>query len=295
MPDTARPAIPQAAFDLYDAYAHGQLSRRDFMEGLSRITVAGLSVTALAGLLMPDYASAQQVSGDDARITAQSVTYASPNGAGEMGGYLVRPAGSESPRAGVLVIHENRGLNPYIADVARRVAVAGYVAFAPDALYPLGGWPGNDDDGRALQAQRDRNAMLEDFVAGADWLAAHPACNGTIGCVGFCFGGAMANLLAVRVAGLKASVPFYGGWPEAADAAKVNAALMVHLAGEDARVNAGWPAWQTALEAEGKTFEAYVYEGQQHGFHNDTTPRYNAQASALAWQRTLDFFARHLA
>jgi carboxymethylenebutenolidase len=294
-----RADIPAPVFALYDAFAHGRLSRRDFIERLGGYTVAGVSGAALAALLMPNYAQAQQVAEDDPRITVQTLTYDSPNGAGAgglgpMGGLLALPAEATAPVPGVLVIHENRGLNPYVKDVARRLAVTGYAAFAPDALHPLGGWPGNDDDGRTLQSQRDRGQMLEDFVTGAGVLAAHPACNGAIGVVGFCFGGAMANMLAVRVPTLKASVPYYGGWPPVEDAVKVQAPLLVHLAETDERINAGWPAWEAALTAAGKSVTGHIYPGTQHGFHNDSTPRFNPEAAALSWERTLTFFAQHL-
>lgn len=284
--------VPQGALDLYDAYAHGQISRRSFFDQLGRYAVGGVTVATLAACMMPDYEGALQTSENQDGLVGGMETYASPDGAGEMAGYLVRPAGATAQLPGVLVIHENRGLNPYIRDVARRAAEAGYVAFAPDALYPLGGYPGNDDDGRELQSQRDRAEMVADFAAGAEFLRSHPACNGKVACVGFCFGGAVANLLAVRLSWLSGSVPFYGGWPDASEASKVEVPLQIHLAGLDERVNAGWPAWRDALEAAGAPFEVFIYEGTNHGFHNDTTPRYDAEAAELAWSRTLDFFAQ---
>ncbi len=285
--------LPQAAYDLYDQYCHGDISRRQFMDRVQGIAVGGLTMSALLGGLMPNYAAAQQVEPDDPRIRANRITYNSPNGAGEMGGVLARPAG-DGKYPGVLVIHENRGLNPYVEDVARRLAVAGYVALAPDALYPLGGYPGNDDDGRAMQRERDRNEMLEDFIAGAEHVMVHDACTGAVGCVGFCFGGSVANAMAVRMPNLLAAVPFYGGWPEAADAENVSAPLMVQLAGLDERVNAGWPAYEQALLAAGKTYSVHVYAGVNHGFHNDSTSRYDQPAAELAWTRTLAFFDHHL-
>lgn len=275
------------AFALYDQYCHGDIDRRTFIE-----RAGGASVVAALGL-MPNYARAATVATDDPGIIVDTITYASPAGAGVMGGLLVRPA-TGAPAPSVLVIHENRGLNPYIADVARRLGKAGYMAFAPDALFPLGGYPGDDDTGRALQAQRSRDEMLEDFIAGAAYLKAHAAGTGAVGAVGFCFGGAMANMLAVRVPDLRAAVPYYGGWPSAAEAADVRAPLLIHLAGLDERVNAGWPAYKDALDAAGKTYTAHVYEGAQHGFHNDTTPRLDAAAAALSWERTLGFFAANL-
>lgn len=285
--------IPQGAYDLYDAYAHGQLSRRGFFAGLGKFAVGGVTVSALAGCLMPNY-EAEQTSEADGGFVAETVTYASPEGAGEMAGYFVRPSGITAPAGGVVVIHENRGLNPHIKDVARRVAAAGYVAFAPDALYPLGGYPGTDDEGRELQRQRDRGEMVNDFMAAAAFLKGHSATTDKIGCVGFCFGGAVANLMAVRQPWLAASVPYYGGWPDAADAANVEVPLQIHLASEDARVNAGWPPYEAALKAAGADYEMFMYEGAQHGFHNDTTGRFDPDMAALAWSRTLEFFNRHL-
>ena len=291
--DTTQHTVPQGALDLYDAYAHGLISRRDFFSRLSRYAVGGATVASLAACVMPDY-DKQQTSDGDTGISAEMVPYASPDGAGEMMGYLVRPAGVTEPVGGVVVVHENRGLNPHIKDVARRVAAAGYVAFAPDALYPLGGYPGNDDDGRELQRQRDRGEMIADFMAAADFLRAHEATTDKIGCVGFCFGGAVTNLMAVHQTWLACVVPYYGGWPSEAEAAQVNVPLQIHLARLDDRVNAGWPPYQAALETAGVDYEVYVYEGANHGFHNDTTARFDAEKAALAWSRTLDFFGAHL-
>ncbi|GAB4522110.1 MAG: YghX family hydrolase [Parvularculaceae bacterium] len=286
--------IPQGAFELYDAYCHGGISRRRFMDGLAKFAVGGASVAALAEAMLPDYANAQQIRENDERIIGRRITYPSPDGAGEMGGYLVRPAGAAAPLGGVVVIHENRGLNPHIADVARRAALAGYLTLAPDALYPLGGYPGNDDDGRTMQRRRDRNEMLEDFIAAVGFLQRHEDCTGSVGCVGFCYGGSVSNMLAVRIPDLACAVPFYGGWPDAADAERVNAPLLIHLAGLDERVNAGWPAYKAALDAAGKDYTVHVYEDTNHGFHNDTTARYDAEAAALAWERTLAFFGAHI-
>ncbi|MEL6259230.1 MAG: dienelactone hydrolase family protein [Pseudomonadota bacterium] len=281
---------PQAVYDLYDRYAHGLIDRRQFFEKLSAYAVGGLTLSSLAACVTPDYSDNKlRTAASDPAISVETFKYASPLGAGDMAGDLVIPAEPRDTRGGVLVIHENRGLNPHIKDVARRFGHAGYVAFAPDALYPLGGYPGNDDDGRALQRQRDRGEMLEDFVMAADELRRHPATNGTVAGVGFCFGGAMANLLAVRLPWLSGAVPFYGGWPSQAQASQVEARLLIHLAGLDTRVNAGWPAYEAALQAAGKDFTVHTYEGANHGFHNDTTGRFNADAAELAWARTLEF------
>lgn len=295
MPDDLRPnEIPPEVFRLYDAYCHGDLSRRAFFSRLSAYAGGGITVAMLAACVMPDYSRAQTLEGE-ADLIEETLAYASPEGAGDMSGYLVRPAGGTAKRAGIVIVHENRGLNPYIRDVTRRVAKAGYVAFAPDALFPLGGYPGNDDDGRALQAQRDRAEMVADFMSAAEVLRDHDATNGKIGCTGFCFGGAVTNLMAVHQPWLSASVPYYGGWPPAEDAAKLAVPLQIHLASDDPRVNEGWVDYEAALMAAGKSYEAHVYEGTQHGFHNDTTPRFNPDAASLAWSRTLDFFGRHLA
>ncbi len=288
--------LPQEALDLYDAYAHGAMDRRAFLEKLSAFAVGGLTVTALAQSLLPNYALANQIAEDDPRIAGRDIPYSSPDGAGDMSGYLVTPAGisAASKRPGVVVIHENRGLNPYIRDVARRVAAAGYIAFAPDALYPLGGYPGNDDDGRTMQRQRDRDEMVEDFRAAVRFLEAHPECSGNVGCVGFCFGGSVSNRLAASMPSLKAAVPFYGGGVSADEAAKIKAPLMIHLAELDKRVNAGWPAYEAALKDHGKDYVMHMYPGANHGFHNDTTSRYDNEAAELAWSRTLRFFQAHL-
>lgn len=284
----------QQLLDLYDGYAHGLVSRRQFLDRAATLSAGSLSGVALLQALSPDYALADQVAADDPGILARYQEYDSPQGGGTIRGYLVQPAGASGASPGVVVIHENRGLNPYIEDVARRVAVAGFIAFAPDALTPLGGYPGNDDDGRSLQRQRDRGEMLEDFAAAVRYLQAHAGCNGTVGCVGFCFGGWVANALAVKVPELAAAVPFYGGQPAAADVEKINAPLLLHHGGLDQRVNAGWPAYKEALDAAGKGYAEYTYEGANHGFHNDTTPRYDNEAAELAWQRTIEFFRKNL-
>ena len=290
---TPKIEVPKEVFALYDAYCHGDLSRRAFFSRLSTYAVGGVTVSMLAACVMPDYSRAQTQTGEADLIEAD-VTYASPDGAGTMGGYLVRPANATGPLPAILVIHENRGLNPYIRDVVRRAALAGYVAFGPDALFPMGGYPGNDDDGRAMQAERTRDEMLADFIAAAEFLRSHEAVNGRVGVTGFCFGGAIANLLAVRLPWLGASVPYYGGWPAEEEAASLAVPLQIHLASDDPRVNEGWTSYEAALKAAGKPYEVHWYEGTQHGFHNDTTPRYDPEAAALAWRRTLDFFAANL-
>jgi carboxymethylenebutenolidase len=292
-PLTVRPT--QEMFDLYDRYCHGAISRRAFMDGLSKFAVGGLTVAALASALLPRYAEAQQVTEDDARVSGERITYDSPDGAGEMGGYLVRPADASGPLAGVLVVHENRGLNPHIADVARRAALAGYLVLAPDALTPLGGYPGTDDEGRELQSQRDPAEMLNDFAAGARFLQAHEGSTGKVGVTGFCYGGGVANTLAARISDLAAAVPFYGATAPLEEVANINAPLLIHLGGLDERINAMYPAYEEALKAAGKDYTIHVYEGANHGFHNDTTPRFDAAAAELAWARTLEFFAQHLA
>lgn len=281
----------QKLLDLYNQYAHSSMSRRDFLDKASAFAVGGLTIAAIAESLLPNYALAAQVSPDDKRIQHQYQEYASPNGHGKIRGLLARPAGSGQKKIpGVVVVHENRGLNPYIEDVARRLAAAGYLALAPDALTPLGGYPGNDDEGKVMQRKLDRMKITEDFIAAAEFLKGHDGCNGNIGVVGFCFGGGMANTMAVRLSYLKAAVPFYGRQPKAEDVAKIKAQLLVHNAGLDNRINAGWPAYETALKKEGVKYSAYMYDGANHGFHNDTTSRYDQKAAELAWKKTLEFF-----
>jgi carboxymethylenebutenolidase len=288
------PTIDPQILKLFDGYVHGSLSRRQFLDRVAAVSATGLSAAAILELLSPKYALAQQVSADDKSISVSYHDYASPDGGGRMRGYLAMPAGTDGRLPGVIVIHENRGLNPYIGDVARRVAVAGFIAFAPDALTPLGGYPGNDDEGRALQAKRDTNEMVNDFIAAVRFLQGHDACAGKVGCVGFCFGGWMANMLAVKVSDLAAAVPFYGGQPASEDVPAINAPLLIHHAGLDERVNVGWPDYRAALEAAGKNYREYTYENCNHGFHNDTTPRYDKAAADLAWQRTIEFFRQNL-
>ncbi|MGV3660726.1 MAG: YghX family hydrolase [Prosthecobacter sp.] len=283
--------FPQELLNLYDDFAHGRMDRRGFLDRASRFAVGGVTAAGLLEMLSPNYAFAEQVAKDDARIESAYAEYDSPQGAGKMRGLLVKPAKAAGKLPGVIVVHENRGLNPYIEDVARRVAVAGFVAFAPDALFPLGGYPGNDDKGKEMQAKRDPAQMIEDFIAAAKWLAVHPACDGKVGVVGFCYGGGMANTLAVRLPDLiKAAVPFYGRQPAAEDVPKIKAALLIHNAELDTRVNEGWPAYEAALKQAGVKYTAHMYPKANHGFHNDTTPRYDEASAKLAWERTIAFF-----
>jgi len=279
---------------LFDQYVHGGVDRRQFLDRASRFAAGGVTAAALLDSLSPHYAWAQQVPPDDARLKAEYATYPSPKGSGTMRGYLVKPAGAKGKLPAVLVVHENRGLNPYIEDVTRRLAIAGFLAFAPDALTPKGGYPGSDDKGRELQASLDRNAILEDMLAGAEFVKNRPESSGKLGVIGFCFGGWVANAIAVRMPDLLGAVPFYGTQPPASDVPQIKAALLLHYAGNDQRVNAGWPAYEEALKANKVEYTAYVYEGVNHGFHNDTTPRYDEAAATLAWQRTLEFLNRKL-
>ena len=290
----------QEMFDLYDQYCHNDIDRRTFMDRLGKLAVGGVSAAVLAEALLPKYASALQLAEDDARIIGTRITYDSPNGAGkqgkQMGAYFVRPAKPAKARlSAVVIVHENRGLNPHIADVARRTAAAGFLALAPDALYPLGGYPGTDDEGRALQATRNGAEMLEDFIEAVKLMQIHPESNGKVGIVGFCYGGGVCNNVAVRVPTLAASAPYYGAAAQPADAAKINAPLLITLAGIDERVNATYPAYVEALKAAGKTHIVHTYDGCQHGFHNDTTPRFDPENARVAWNRTLEFFRKHLA
>ena len=287
--------IPQEAFDWYDEYAHGLIDRRTFLNRLSGLAAAGFSMSVLTAALMPDYAKAEQVSFNDEDIRATYETFPSPDGHGEGRGYLVVPAGLEGTAPAVLVVHENRGLNPYIKDVARRLAKAGYVAFAPDALHPSGGYPGNDDDGRAMQRELDRAKIENDFIAAAKFLKQHPSSNGRLGAVGFCFGGYVVNLLAAVMPGdLNAGVPFYGTPAAEELRGKVTGPLMIQFAELDKRVNATWPDYESVLKANGADYVAHFYPGTNHGFHNDSTGRYDPEAAALAWKRTLAFFGERL-
>lgn len=295
MKEIKKEDIRQEVFDLYDDYAHNRVNRRDFMQKLSLFAVGGLTVTSLMSFLSPDYIDSIQVKSDDPRLKSNFVTYKSPKGGGEIKGLLSSPVDAKEKLGGIIVVHENRGLNPHIEDVSRRAALAGFISLAPDALTPLGGYPGNDDEGRTLQSKRDRDEMLEDFIAAYDYLKNHPNCNGKVGVVGFCFGGWISNMMAVRIPGLAASVPFYGGQPPVTDVPRIKAPLLIHYAELDTRVNEGWPAYEAALKEHKKPYEAYIYPQVNHGFHNDTTPRYDKAASELAWKRTVDFFTKNLA
>ena len=286
--------FPPEVLKLFDGYVHGWISRREFLDGAGKFAVGGFTAAAMLESLRPNYAFAQQVAKDDKRIVTEYVTYPSPQGSGTMRGYLARPAGATGKLPGVVVIHENRGLNPYIEDVARRLATDGFIAFAPDALTPLGGYPGNEEKAAQLFAQLDPAKRTEDLVAAADYLKSRPDATGRIGVVGFCFGGAMSNTFAVRMPDLAAAVPFYGGQPSAADTAKIKAPLLIHYAGLDERINAGWPAYEAALKANGVRYEMFMYAGVNHGFHNDTTPRYDEAAAKLAWSRTVAFLKANL-
>jgi len=286
--------FPQELLDFFDRYVHGEIDRRTFLDGAKKFAVGGLTATAIWESLSPNYAWAEQVPKDDPRIKTESATVPSPQGNGNIRGYLARPA-KAGKLPGVLVIHENRGLNPYIEDVARRLATENFIAFAPDGLTSVGGYPGDNEKGGQLFSQVDRVKMGEDFIAAAHWLKSRPDCTGKIGAVGFCFGGGIANMLAVRLGSdLSAAVPFYGGQPKAEEVSKIKAPLLLHYASLDTRVNGGWPPYEEALKANHVSYAAHFYEGANHGFHNDTTPRYDEAAAKLAWKRTLDFFNQHL-
>lgn len=279
---------------LFDGYVHGGISRRDFLDRAGKYAIGGMTAATMLAALEPNYALAQQVPRDDARIQAETITYQSPQGYGPVKGYFVKPAKVSGKIPGVVVVHENRGLNPYIEDVARRVATAGFMALAPDGLTSLGGYPGDDQKGAEMQRSLDGARLLEDFVAAAQTLMVRPDCSGKVGVVGFCYGGGVANQLAVRLPGIKAAVPFYGNQPKAEDAAKIKAELLLHYAEMDERIDAGWPAYEAALKQAGVKYQAFVYPGVNHGFHNDTTPRYDKGAATLAWDRTIAFFNRTL-
>ena len=285
---------PPDVLKLFDGYVHGVINRRDFLDRAAKYAVGGFTAAAMLESLSPNFALAQQVPKTDSRIHAEYLPYPSPEGSGTMRGYFARPATPSRKLPGVVVIHENRGLNPYIEDVARRLAVENYVAFAPDALAPVGGYPGDEEKARQLFASLDQKKMMEDLHAAVPFLKSRAECNGSIGAVGFCFGGGVANGIAVRFPDLGAAVPFYGRQPSAADTAKIKAPLLIHYAGEDAGINAGWPAWEEALKKDKVRYTAYIYPGAQHGFHNDTTPRYDEAAAKLAWSRTLAFFNANL-
>ncbi|WP_417709084.1 YghX family hydrolase [Roseibium aggregatum] len=286
--------FPQELLDLYDFYAHGKITKREFMNGAAKFAVGGLTAAMLLDQLSPNYALAQQVAPDDAGIVTERITYPSPNGHGEVNGYLVKPAGATGKLPAVLVVHENRGLNPYIEDVARRIGKAGFMALAPDGLTSVGGYPGNDDQGRELQRTVDGTKLMNDFFAGFEYLLKSDDSTGKVGAVGFCYGGGVVNAIAVAYPELAAGVPFYGRQPDPADVSKIEAPLMLQYAELDERINAGWPAYEEALKANGKTYVAHMYPGVNHGFHNDTTPRYDEAAAKLAEERTIEFFKENL-
>lgn len=286
--------FPQEVLKLFDGYVHGMLDRREFLDGAAKYAVGGFSAAAMLESLRPNYALAEQVAKTDARIKAEYVTYSSPLGSGNIKGYLARPAKAKGKLPAIVVIHENRGMNPYTEDVVRRLATEGYLAFSPDALTPLGGYPGDEEKAVKLFATLDPVARTADLIAGAYFVKDHAESNGRLGAVGFCFGGGICNLFATRIPDLRASVPYYGAQPAAADVANIKAPLLIHYAGLDDRINAGWPAYETALKANKVRYETHIYAKTNHGFHNDTTPRYDEAAAKLSWQRTLDFFAKHV-
>lgn len=290
---TAKDFHPEV-LKLFDQYVHGQLNRRGFLEGAAQFAVGSVTALGLLEALTPRFAEAQQVAVNDARIKVSSVEYSSPQGYGKARGYLAEPVKAKGKLPTVLVVHENRGLNPHIEDIARRLATDNFIAFAPDALFPLGGYPGDEDKARELFPKLDQEKTRNDFLAAAAYLKTLKEGNGKVGVVGFCYGGGIANFLATRIPDLGAAVPFYGAQPSAEDAARIKAPLLIHYAGEDERVNAGWPAYEAALKAAGVKYQAYIYPGVQHGFNNDTTPRYDEAAAKQAWQRTIEFFNKSL-
>ncbi|MCB5200368.1 dienelactone hydrolase family protein [Loktanella sp. TSTF-M6] len=284
----------QELLDLYDYYAHGKITKREFLDQAGRYAVGGVTALSLLGMLSPNYAMAEQVSFNDPDIVADYISYPSPNGTGDVRGYLVRPANATGPLPAVLVIHENRGLNPYIEDVARRLAKAGFMALAPDGLTSVGGYPGNDADGRELQSTVDGTQLMNDFFNGFEHLLNRDDSTGRVGAVGFCYGGGVVNAIAVAYPELAAGVPFYGRQASIADVPKIEAPLLLQYAELDERINEGWPPFEAALQANDKTYEAHIYPGVNHGFHNDSTPRYDAAAAELAWDRTLAWFNTYL-
>ena len=286
--------FPKEVLSLYDRYVHGMIDRRAFLDGASKFTLGGLTAAGMLTALSPNYAHAQQVAPDDPSIRTEYVTVQSPDGHGIIRSYLARPARVTTKLSGVVVVHENRGLNPYIEDVARRLAAANFVALAPDGLTSLGGYPGTDEVGVEMQRTLDRDMLLQDFISGVRFVREHSECNGKVGAVGFCFGGGIVNQLAVKLPYLVAGVPYYGGQPTADDTRRIQASLMINYASMDERINAGWPAYEAALNTHGKDFTMHMYDNTMHGFHNDTTPRYNEAAANLSWNRTLAFFNENL-
>lgn len=294
MSDIKKEDISQEVFDLYDDYAHSKIDRKQFIERLSLFAIGTITLPALLSFMSPKYEKAMVVRKDDPRIDSDYITYDSPKGGGKIKGLLSKPVDLKNKLPGVIVVHENRGLNPYIEDVGRRTAVEGFISLAPDALSPLGGYPGNDDDGREMQQKRNQNEMLEDFIAAYDYLKNHKDCNGKIGVVGFCFGGWISNMLAVRIPDLNAAVPYYGRQPSDEEATKIKSPLMCHYAELDTRVNEGKDAYEAVLKSNNITFESFIYPKVNHGFHNNTTPRYDESAAVLSWKRTIDFFKKNL-
>jgi len=286
--------IEQDVFDLYDDYAHNKLNRRQFAEKLSLYAIGGLTVSSLLSFMSPDYVNTLLVKPNDPTLDSEFITYNSPKGGGEIKGLLSQPKDTQTKLPGIIVVHENRGLNPYIEDVGRRTAKTGFISLAPDALSPLGGYPGNDDDGRMMQRKRNRLEMLEDFIAAYNFLKNHENCTGKVGVVGFCFGGWIANMMAVKLSKLGAAVPYYGRQPEAKDAVKIKSPLLLQYGELDTRVNAGWPAFEKILKENNIEHQAYIYPEVNHGFHNNTTPRYDKEAANLSWERTINFFKKHL-
>ena len=294
MKDLKKEDIKQEVFDLYDDYAHNKLDRRQFAEKLSLYAVGGLTVASLLSFMSPNYKDTLQVQPDDPTLDSDYITYESPKGGGTIKGLLSKPKDLKTKLPGVIVVHENRGLNPYIEDVGRRVAAENFISLAPDALTPLGGYPGNDDDGRTMQRERNQQEMLEDFIAAYEYLKAHKDCTGKVGVVGFCFGGWISDMMAARIPELGAAVPYYGRQPEAEDAAKIKAPLLLQYGELDTRVNEGLPAFEEVLKANNSTYEVFIYPKVNHGFHNNTTPRFDKEAADLSWSRTIAFFNKYL-
>ncbi|MGR5942504.1 YghX family hydrolase [Enterobacter sp. C4G1] len=286
--------FPQELLDYYDYYAHGKINKREFLNLAARYAVGGVTALALFNMLKPNYALAEQVKFTDPDILPEYIHYPSPNGHGEVRGYLVKPAKAHGKVPAVVVVHENRGLNPYIEDVARRVAKAGYIALAPDGLSSVGGYPGNDEEGKVLQQKVDPTKLMNDFFGAVEFMRKHPDASGKVGITGFCYGGGVANAAAVAYPELDCAVPFYGRQPAAADVPKIKAPLLLHYAGLDKNINEGWPTYEAALKLNNKVYEAYIYPGVNHGFHNDSTPRYDEPAAELAWKRTLSWFEKYL-
>ncbi|UWX92606.1 dienelactone hydrolase family protein [Enterobacter mori] len=286
--------FPQELLDYYDYYAHGKITKREFLNLAARYAVGGVTALALFNMLKPNYALAEQVKFTDPDILPEYITYPSPNGHGEVRGYLVKPSKASGKVPAVVVVHENRGLNPYIEDVARRVAKAGYIALAPDGLSSVGGYPGNDDEGKVLQQKVDPTKLMNDFFAAVEFMKKYPEATGKVGITGFCYGGGVSNAAAVAYPELDCAVPFYGRQPAAADVPKIKAPLLLHYAELDKNINEGWPTYEAALKLNNKVYEAYIYPGVNHGFHNDSTPRYDEPAAELAWQRTLSWFEKYL-